>query len=305
MARANELMNAVTGKELNIIRIIDAPRELVYKMWTDETHMAKWWGPNGFTNIVCKMDVRPGGSIYIVLLDPEGQENPVKGTFHELSEPGKVVFTTTAFEDEDGKPQVEMLNTLVLEEYEGKTRLHLKAEIIHLSEAMAAAREGMQEGWSESINRMEEGATQIAYADRCIVTSRILNTPVEKVYTAWTTPELIAQWWGPKGFTNTIKTFECITGGNWELTMHDANNRDYHNTWVFEEITPHEKLILNHTSDPKFKATVTFESIANNQTKLTYRMNFATPAEYEAVKAYAPAANEQKFDKLETILAAN
>ncbi len=57
-------------RELNITRIFDAPRSLVFKMWTDPKHVAQWWGPKGFTNPVCERDVRPGGALRIVMRGP-------------------------------------------------------------------------------------------------------------------------------------------------------------------------------------------------------------------------------------------
>jgi len=148
----------------------------------------------------------------------------------------------------------------------------------------------------------DEMMQQPPYENRNIITTRIFDTPVAQMYKAWSNAAIIARWWGPKGFTNTIHKFEFVPGGTWTLTMHDSNNRPYDNQWTFEEIAAEERLIIDHTSEPKFKAIVTFENIDTNKTRLTYRMQFATAQQCEAVKAYAPAANEQKFDKLEDIL---
>ena len=69
-------MTAATGTkpdhELTVTRVFDAPRELVFTMWTDPEHMAQWWGPQGFTNPVCEMDVRVGGAIRIHMRGPDG-----------------------------------------------------------------------------------------------------------------------------------------------------------------------------------------------------------------------------------------
>jgi uncharacterized protein YndB with AHSA1/START domain len=59
-------------QELIITRVFDAPRKLVFKAWTDPKHVAQWWGPNGFTNPVCELDVRPGGAIRIDMHGPDG-----------------------------------------------------------------------------------------------------------------------------------------------------------------------------------------------------------------------------------------
>src|SRR5258706_12536384 len=89
-------------RELTITRIFDAPRELVFKVWTDPKHLAQWWGPQYFTNPVCEIDLRPGGALYIQMTDPDGVAYPVKGTFREVVPPERLVFTTGSFEDEAG-----------------------------------------------------------------------------------------------------------------------------------------------------------------------------------------------------------
>src|SRR5271157_6668647 len=110
------------ARELTIKRIFSAPRELVFRAWTDPGLIARWWGPRGVTNPVCELDARPGGSIRIVMLAGEelgelkGQRWPMKGTFSEVSPPARIVYTSSAIEDERGDPQLETVVTLILEE---------------------------------------------------------------------------------------------------------------------------------------------------------------------------------------------
>jgi uncharacterized protein YndB with AHSA1/START domain len=59
-------------REVTLTRTYDAPRSLVFRMWTDPVHMAQWWGPKLFTNPVCELDVRPGGKIWICHARPQG-----------------------------------------------------------------------------------------------------------------------------------------------------------------------------------------------------------------------------------------
>src|SRR5689334_3769802 len=85
-------------KQLVITRIFDAPRDLVYKMWTDPKHVAQWWGPNEFTIPFCELDVRPGGSLIIHMAGPDGVVIPSKGVYREVVPLERLVFTTAAFE---------------------------------------------------------------------------------------------------------------------------------------------------------------------------------------------------------------
>src|SRR5713226_3505963 len=92
---------------LVITRVFDAPRELVFKVWTDPKHLALWWGPHGFTNPVCEVDLRPGGSILIHMRGPNGVVYPMKGVYREIIEPERLVFTSVAL-DEKGHPLFEV-----------------------------------------------------------------------------------------------------------------------------------------------------------------------------------------------------
>ena len=143
-------------RELVITRIFDAPRELVWKAWTDPKRLARWWGPNGFTNPVCELDVRPGGAIRIDMTGPDGVLYPIRGVFHEIVEPERLVFTTSAFEDGEGNPQLEVLNTVIFAELGGKTKLALKAVVVKSAPEVAGALAGMEEGWSQSLGRLAE-----------------------------------------------------------------------------------------------------------------------------------------------------
>jgi uncharacterized protein YndB with AHSA1/START domain len=147
-------------QELVLTRIFGAPRSLVFRAWTDPKHVARWWGPRGFTNPVCELDVRPGGLIRIDMRGPDGTIYPMKGVFHEIIEPRRLVFTSTALEDAAGKPLLEILNTMAFDDYNGLTKLTLHARLItqdfQLTPEVAAALSGMEQGWSESLYRLAD-----------------------------------------------------------------------------------------------------------------------------------------------------
>ncbi len=186
-----------TDRELVITRVFDAPRELVFKAWTDPKHVAEWWGPKGFTNPICELDLRPGGAIRIDMRGPDGVVYPMKGVFHEIVEPERLVVTTSAFEDQEGNPQLEVLNTVTFAEYNGKTKLTLRAVVVKSAPEVAAALDGMEEGWSQSLERLadhlgaaynkgrrnmtERNTDTTSTADREITATRVFNAPRELV----------------------------------------------------------------------------------------------------------------------------
>ncbi|MFE6796306.1 SRPBCC family protein [Paenibacillus chitinolyticus] len=135
-----------------------------------------------------------------------------------------------------------------------------------------------------------------------LVTTREYDVPRELVFRAWTTPELLARWWGPKGFTNTFHECDIRPGGTWILTMHGPDGTDYPNRSVFVEIVSPERVALDHLSGHEFRLTGTFEDL-DGRTKVTFRQRFKVKEEFEEAKPYCVEANEQNLDRLGEVLA--
>jgi uncharacterized protein YndB with AHSA1/START domain len=156
--RIENMTTEKSKHDLVITRIFDVPRALVWKAWTDPKLIAQWWGPHGFTNPLCEWDARPGGAILVHMRGPAGSAFdmvlPMKGMFHEVTAPERLVFTSTALEDAAGNPQLETLNTITFEEYNGKTRLTLHAKVVKAMPAAAGAIAGMEQGWSQSLEKL-------------------------------------------------------------------------------------------------------------------------------------------------------
>jgi uncharacterized protein YndB with AHSA1/START domain len=136
-------------------RIFDAPREVVFKAWTDPKQLQRWWGPKGFTNPVCEVDVRPGGAIRIHMRAPDGTVYPMTGVFHEVIVPGRLVFTSSAL-DGNGHPLFEVLNTVTFAAEGSKTKLTVHASVSKVKGDAAPHLAGMEEGWSMALDRLAE-----------------------------------------------------------------------------------------------------------------------------------------------------
>jgi uncharacterized protein YndB with AHSA1/START domain len=143
-------------REAVITRIFDAPRDLVFKAWTDPKHVAQWWGPKCFTNPVCELDARPGGAIRIDMRGPDGVVYPMKGVFREIVPPERLVFTSSTFENEEGNPQLEAIHTVTFEDQDGKTKLTLHAVVTKAGPGTEMALSGMEQGWSQSFDKLAE-----------------------------------------------------------------------------------------------------------------------------------------------------
>lgn len=143
------------GKEVVITREFDAPRELVFKAWTDADQIAHWWGPKGFTNPVCEWDARPGNSIHVVMRAPNGTDYPMGGSFREIIAPERLVFTTGAL-DEKGKMLFEFLHTVTFIEKKGKTRVTVKSILIKTTAGADKYTNGFEAGMTQSLVRLAE-----------------------------------------------------------------------------------------------------------------------------------------------------
>jgi uncharacterized protein YndB with AHSA1/START domain len=140
-------------------------------------------------------------------------------------------------------------------------------------------------------------------ADREIVTTRLIDAPRRLVFKAWTDPDHLARWWGPKGFTNTFHEFDPTPGGMWRFVMHGPDGVDYKNESVFQEVVEPERIVFRHLRPMhRFQAIASFADEAG-KTGLTWRMVFESVAECQKVKSFVVEANEQNLDRLEAQLA--
>lgn len=135
--------------------------------------------------------------------------------------------------------------------------------------------------------------------DREIVSTRIVNAPRELVYKAWTAPNHLKNWWGPKGFTNTFKEFDLRPGGKWNFVMHGPDKGNYPNECEFIKIEKPSLIAWQRFSQPLFQIMVTFEDEVDNKTKIIFKMLFDSVDECNKIKTFAPEKNEENFDRLE------
>lgn len=128
--------------EFVITRVLDAPRDLVFKAWTERERLAHWWGPTGFTLSVLQLDLRPGGIFHYAMRSADGYEMWGKFTYRDIAAPERIV-SILSFADQEGNPvrhpmsptwPLETLNTMTLAEQEGTTTLTLRSTPLNASE---------------------------------------------------------------------------------------------------------------------------------------------------------------------------
>lgn len=146
-----DLSSDSADRTLTIVRNFDAPRELVFKAWSQPEQVVRWWGPKGFTTPSCRMDVRPGGSYRTVMRSPEGKEHVMRGSYREVVPPGRLVMTF-AWEDADGRTGHETMVEVLFEDVAGGTRLTFR----HGAFETVAARDQHLEGWTRFMESLAD-----------------------------------------------------------------------------------------------------------------------------------------------------
>jgi uncharacterized protein YndB with AHSA1/START domain len=139
-------------RQFTMTRVIDAPREAVFKATLDPILIPQWWGPRRLTTRVDRMDVRPGGEWRFVQRDEQGKEFAFRGTYQEVDAPNRVEYT---FEYE-AMPGDMMVETVVFADEEGKTRVTFTDRFADQETRDAAMKSGMEEGAVESMERFAE-----------------------------------------------------------------------------------------------------------------------------------------------------
>lgn len=141
-----------SDREMVITRVINAPRELVFKAWTDPEHVAQWWGPNGFTNTIQEMDVRPGGVWRFIMHGPDGVDYQNKAVYIEIVKPERLVYTLGTDDDNDpGKFEV----TVTLAAQGSRTKVTMRALFPSKAEYEKTKEYGAVEGGNQTLERLE------------------------------------------------------------------------------------------------------------------------------------------------------
>jgi uncharacterized protein YndB with AHSA1/START domain len=132
-----------------------------------------------------------------------------------------------------------------------------------------------------------------------ILSSRIFSVERKKLFLAWSDPNHLKFWWGPKGFSNTFYEFDFRVGGRWKFMMHGPEKGNYTNEVEFIKIEEPSMIAWQRYSKPIFQVVATFEEISAEKTKLIFRMLFDSVDECRKIKKFAVDKNEENFDRLE------
>ena len=243
-------MEPKTGYEISITRTFDAPRELVWKAWTDPAMAKEWMGPRGFTTTEFKTSNDAGAPWHLTMegLRPGSDQLVTLGQGGKILEvrPPELLKYTFGWDSRAsvglGEGPKENVITVRFEERGGKTVMHFHQAPF----ATESERDGHNGGWNSSFDCFAEFMQRIQPQRKPAADDvpselhlrRFFAAPRQMVFDAWTKPEMVKEWWGPKGFTNPVCKLDARGGGEIRIHMQAPNGTVYPMTGRFIEFYP-------------------------------------------------------------------
>jgi uncharacterized protein YndB with AHSA1/START domain len=222
-------------REIVATRVFDAPRDLVFRMWTDPRHVGHWWGPKGFTITIYEMDVRPGGVWRFIMHGPDGRDYQNKNVYNEVVPPERLSFSHVSGP---------LFDSVVTFDAQGEKTL-VKIRMIFRSGAerdKTIEEFGAVEGLNQTLGRLED------LLSKSVVITRTFDAPRELVFEAWTDPAHVAQWWGPRQFTNPVCDWNARPGNAIHVDMRGPDGTLFPMGGTFHEVAPPERLVFTTTA---------------------------------------------------------
>lgn len=311
------------SNEIRVIRVYEAPVDVVWDAWTDPAQVAQWWGPRGFTLTTHSKDLRPGGHWNYTMHGPDGTDYINKTKYFEVEPRSKLVYdhggndeqaplfrVTVLFTAVDGGTKTDMTMTLPTPEAAEETRKFIK-----------------KAGGDSTWDRLAEYlAKESAGKDRFVI-NRAFDAPRELMFQMWTDPKHFAMWLPPTGFEMQFRRADIKTGGHAFYSMSNQAGMTMFGRVDYIEIRKPDRLVYTqqfcdeqenisrHPMAPTWPATMltvvqlTEEGPDRTRVTVTWEPYGATTREELETFLNARAGMTQgwtgSFDKLEALLEAN
>lgn len=242
--------DAHTDREIVLTRIFHAPRSLVWEAWTKPEHVAKWWGPRGFTTETKRHEFRVGGVWEHTMVGPDGTRFPNKSIFKEIVPPERVVYSHGGGREDGEIPGANFVATWTFEAVEdNKTRVTGRMVFPSAATRDHVVREfGAIEGGRQTLERL--GEQLAAMQTKPFIISREFAAPRDLVWKVWTQREHFGRWFGPKGIAVSIVEFDLKPGGMCHYSMTTPDGKKMWGKAAYREVVPTTKLVwVNSFSD--------------------------------------------------------
>ena len=268
------------SNEIKIIRVYDAPVQLVWDAWTDPEQVAQWWGPRGFTLTTHSKDLRAGGHWHYTMHGPDGTDYPNKTHYFEVEPCAKLVYDHGA---NDNQPPLFRV-TVHFSESDGKTLMDMTATC-PTPEAAAEMRKFIkQAGGNATWDRLAEYLEKTSTGKEKFVINRTFDTPLDLMFEVWTDPKHFSQWLPPTGGRMEFIRADIRQGGSNFYLMEGVHGKMYGRIDYLKIEKPHcivytqqfcdeQEKITRHPMSPTWPETmltiVTFAEEGPDQTRVT------------------------------------
>ncbi len=249
-------------RELSTSKILNAPIDLVWKVFTQPEHIKQWWGPNGFTNTISKMEVKQGGQWIFIMHGPDGTDYKNKHTYKEIAEQEKIVL------QHETSPK--FITTLSFEALRNKTLLkwHALFESAEQLEQVIKVFKA-DEGMKQNVERLSVYLEKMQPENQTMVNApfsieRTFDAPVPEVWKAITDRDSMKQWYF------TISEFKPVHGYEFKFAGEGEKGKRYIHLCKVTEVSPEKKLAYTWKYESfEGNSIVTFDLFAEgNKTRL-------------------------------------
>jgi len=308
------------SNEIRLIRIYDAPLQVVWQAWADPEKSKQWWGPRGFTLTTHSKDLRTGGSWDYTMHGPDGVDYPNTTKYLEVKEYSKLVYdhgghkdrpplfrVTTIFSETQGKTKMEMTMTLPTPEAAEETRAFIK-------------KAGGDATWDRLAEYLEEKST----GKEIFVINRSFEAPLERMFEMWTNPRYFSKWLAPTGFDMEFIKCDIKPGGSGFYRMTNHKDVTMHGKVEYlkiqspgllvytQQFSDENEKVSRHPLSPTWPetmlTTVQFAEEGPNQTRVTVSWEPQGPTTQEELETFVKSRAGMtqgwtgSFDKLEAYL---
>ena len=314
-----------TIRELVVTRVLEAPRETVWKAWTDPEIMKEWWGPKDFTAPYISIDLRVGGR-FVYCMRGRGPDGVVKDYWnsgdHRQIVPLKKIVATMSFADEEGRPvpashygmpgkwpKEILLRVAFADARSGGTKVTVREAGIP-----GAMIELARLGWEQQLDKFADalvissGRTRITAEPGKpeIMIRRSYDAPRAIVFSAYTDPALIPQWWGPRRYATIVDRLDARPAGLWRFLNLDAEGNEYAFHGVYHEVAAPDRIVATFEFEgaPGHVSleTLTLEE-SGGRTMLTNRSVFQSVADRDEMLSHGMEAGVvETMDRLGELL---
>lgn len=204
---------SVADREIIVTRLIDAPVARVWRAWTNNDEIVKWWGPYGFSDETTAREFTPGGHWKHTMIGPDGTRFSNFTTYKEIEKEKRILLVNGGSKEDEAKG-LGMRSEITFKSIGDKTEITMRSTL-----STAAMRERVVkefkaiEGGHQTLSRLN------AFVTGQFVIFRLVDAPRERVWRAWTDPKEMGAWFGPKGSETTYSDLDFRVGGSYHYAM--------------------------------------------------------------------------------------